>query len=173
MFKVLHILKKRQINAQLIFLGRIDSIQFKEQCNNFAKEHHLQDFVEFKGLIDQSTLRQWYFIADIVVLPSYQEGCGRVLLESQAMEVPPIAYKTGGTPESIIDKETGILVDQGNIRKLAEKIESLLKAPAQRHKMGSKGRQFVEKNFSLSALAQRHESTYYELINSPIGNSQK
>jgi glycosyltransferase involved in cell wall biosynthesis len=166
MLKVLHILKKRRIEVQVIFIGRIDSIQFKEQCSKFAKEHQIQDFVKFVGQVDQTTLRQWYFVADIVVLPSYQEGCGRVLLESQAMEVPPIAYKTGGTPEAIVDKDTGILVESGHIRELTEKIEMLLKDPALRQMMGSKGRQFVEKNFSLTALAQRHESTYYNLINS-------
>ncbi len=171
MLKVLHLLKKRKINAQLIFLGRIDSIRFKEQCEHFAKEHQLQDFIEFKGKVDQSTLRQWYFIADIVVLPSYQQRSGRVLLESQAMEVPPITYKTGTTPETIIDNDTGVLVDQGSIRKLAEKVELLLKNPALRQKMGSKGRQFVEKKFSLTALAQRHESAYFDLINSREGNS--
>jgi glycosyltransferase involved in cell wall biosynthesis len=163
--KALCILKKRRINAQLICVGRVDSKQFKEQCCKFAKEHTMQDQVEFTGQVDQTTLRQWYFIADIVVLPSYQEGSGRVLLESQAMQVPPIAYKTGGTPETIIDKETGILVDPGKIKKLSEKVELLLKDPALRQRMGNRGRLHVEKNFSLTALAQRHESVYYDLIN--------
>lgn len=173
MLKVLHFLIKRRIKAQVIFVGRIDSVQFKEQCSKFAKEHHLQDFVEFVGQVDQITLRQWYFIADIVVLPSYQEGCGRVLLESQAMQVPPIAYRTGGTPESIIDKETGILVVPGNIGKLTEKVALLLKDPALRQRMGNRGRLYVEKNFSLTALAQRHESAYYDLINSHGGSLEK
>jgi glycosyltransferase involved in cell wall biosynthesis len=172
MLKALNILKKRRIKAQLICIGRIDSISYKERCCRFAKEHQLQDFVEFEGLVDQTTLRQWYFIADIVVLPSYQEGSGRVLLESQAMQVPPIAYRTGGTPEMIIDKETGMLVNPGNIRKLSEKVELLLKDPALRQRMGNRGRLNVEKNFSLTALAQRHESAYYDLINLRKGYSK-
>jgi glycosyltransferase involved in cell wall biosynthesis len=163
--KVAHILRKSGKTVRLIFIGRADCNVYKEQLIKSIYEHNLQNQVEFKGQVDQITLRQWYSISSVVVLPSYQEGCGRVLLEAQAMEIPPVAYRTGGTPEAIIDNETGFLVEHGNIGKFASRIELLITNPQLRKLMGNRGRKFVEKNFSLPALAQRHELTYFNVMN--------
>jgi glycosyltransferase involved in cell wall biosynthesis len=155
---------KSGLKVHLIFLGRVDTIAYKDRLVRFINEHELQNYVEFIGQVNQIAVRQWYSIASIVVLPSYHEGTGRVLLEAQSMEIPPVAYKTGGTPEAIRHNETGFLVDIGNIGKLSENVAKLLKNPELRKQMGSKGRVFVENNFSIAALAQRHESIYTDVI---------
>lgn len=165
LLKAAHMLRKNGRIIHLVFVGRVDSKEYKENLIKFTYEHNLQNQVEFKEPVDQITLRRWYSISDIVALPSYQEGCGRVLLEAQSMEIAPIAYRNGGTPEALIDNETGFLIEQGAIAKLASKIELLINNPQLKTQMGSAGRKFVEKNFSLPALAQRHELTYYSVMN--------
>ena len=109
------------------------------------------------GQLGASELRDWYAVSDVVVLPSFQEGLGRVLLEAQAMARPVIGYNTGGIPEALIDGTTGLLVPLGDSVRLAAAIKSLLQSPIKRLSMGAEGRRFVSEHFSISALISRHE----------------
>src|ERR1700722_1017323 len=64
--------------------------------------------------------------ADVVVLPSYTEGLPNVALEASAAGVPVVATAVGGTPEVVIDGETGFLVQPGQPEAIAAKVGVLL-----------------------------------------------
>jgi glycosyltransferase involved in cell wall biosynthesis len=109
------------------------------------------------GQLSSSKLRDWYGASDVVVLPSHQEGLGRVLLEAQAMMKPVIGCHTGGIPEALVHGRTGLLVPPGDQGALAAGIKSLLQDPIKRRRMGEEGRRFVAEHYSISALISRHE----------------
>ena len=52
--------------------------------------------------------------ADVAVMPSLNEALSNVLLESMAAGAPVVATRVGGTPEALIDGETGLLVPPGD-----------------------------------------------------------
>ena len=66
-----------------------------------------------------------YSMADIFVNPTYLDNFPTTNIESLACGTPVITYKTGGSPEAI-DKETGIVVQQGDIESLKNAIYSVL-----------------------------------------------
>ena len=57
---------------------------------------------------------------DLNLLISDDEGFGRVILEAAAFGKPSIGSRVGGIPEVIAEGETGLLIDQGDSRGLAE-----------------------------------------------------
>jgi glycosyltransferase involved in cell wall biosynthesis len=101
-----------------------------------------------------------YAKSSVVVMPTYGEGLGRVLLEAQSMELPVIAYNTGGVPDAVLPGKTGYLVKKGDAEQLADRIETLMKDKEKRIKMGQEGRKLIMEKFSLTRLAERHENWY-------------
>lgn len=67
-----------------------------------------------------------YSLADVYVNPTYADMFPTVNLEALACGTPVITYRTGGSPEAI-DANTGIVVEQGNIKALAEAVRTVNK----------------------------------------------
>jgi glycosyltransferase involved in cell wall biosynthesis len=113
------------------------------------------------------SLRLWYKKSTLVVLPTYHdEGLPRVLLEAQAMGIPPITYNSGGVSEAILNNQTGFYSKKGDLTFLRKTVAMLITDENKRAQIANNGRKFVSKNFSLNALAERHERTYLRLIRS-------
>lgn len=115
----------------------------------------------FLGDVKESVLPALYNCADVFVLPSVQEGQGIALLEAQATAKPVVAFDVGGVREAVLDKETGLLLKPDSCE-LAKAITKLLADERWRGKMGRKGREFVSKNFSWDACAQKMLQVYCE-----------
>jgi glycosyltransferase involved in cell wall biosynthesis len=162
------ILQKRGLDFRIAFAGRVDSTLFVEELRKVIHRYKLEDKVQFLGALSQEKLRDWYAASAVVAFPTYHhEGLGRVTVEAQAMQTPPVAYATGGVPEGLIPDRTGLLLRTGDIEGLAKKLEELITNPHLRQQMGEEGRRFVEEHFSLDAVAQRHEEFYRFILNAP------
>lgn len=68
---------------------------------------------------NQLELAQMYSAASVFVNPTYQDNYPTTNLEAMACGTPVITYNTGGSPEAV-DKETGAVVKQGDVERLAE-----------------------------------------------------
>ena len=105
--------------------------------------------ISFTGPIPHAELINHYRDADIFVFPSvWHEPFGIPTIEAMASGVPVIATKSGGITETIRNGETGLLVERGDAKALAEAIVSLLLNNEMRTKMGKAGRQRVSEFFS-------------------------
>jgi glycosyltransferase involved in cell wall biosynthesis len=94
--------------------------------------------------------------ADLSVLPSHTEGLPNVVLEASAAGVPVVATRVGGTPEAIVDGETGWIVPPGDAVVLAGAVLNLLGDPARRARLGAAGREFVRTAFSFATQAGQY-----------------
>jgi glycosyltransferase involved in cell wall biosynthesis len=92
--------------------------------------------------------------ADLVVVPSLNEGMGRVLVEAMALGRPVVATRVGGIPAVVVDGETGRLVAPDDPAALARAVNELLKDPGLRQRMGEAGRRRAEQ-FSLTVMESR------------------
>ncbi len=100
--------------------------------------------------------------ADVVVVPSLNEGMGRVLVEAMALGRPVVATRVGGIPAVVADGETGVLVAPDDPLALARTVSDLLKDPGLRQRMGEAGRRRAEQ-FSLAVMESRLLDLYREL----------
>lgn len=158
-------LKKEGIRIKVVLAGRSDSLQFEEQLRSQARDLDIMDDVLFVGQLNRDQLRDWYGASTVLGFPTYHhEGLPRILMEAQAMEVPPVAYNIGGMSEGIQQGKTGYLIPKGDIKLFTEKLRELLVNEDKRKKMGQEARRFVETHFSLEALCKRHEQYYLRII---------
>ena len=166
--KALRQLRRNGINATLVFAGKLapdEKTAFMEKLHQLVSEEGLRKHVVFAGEQTAEELRDWYAASTIVILPTYAEGLGKVLLEAQAMEKPVIAYDSGGVPEAILDGATGYMVKKGHIEGLANRLKELIEQPEKQKEMGRLGRIFIAERFTAEALTTRHEEFYIKALN--------
>jgi len=107
-----------------------------------------------------------YALADIVAVPSIEpEAFGRVPVEAQAMGKVVIATNHGGAKETILHNETGFLVEPGNIESLVAALNVTLEmSQADREEMGQRGKEHVQRNFSLEVMQNKTLALYQALM---------
>ena len=112
------------------------------------------DRVLFTGRVPDEDAPGLYASADVFALPVADrwrgleiEGLGVVLLEAAACGVPCVTGISGGTPEAVIDGETGFVIDATDEAVLAARITWLLTNPQRATRMGQAGRAHVAQNF--------------------------
>lgn len=64
--------------------------------------------------------------ADVLVLPSYREGFGSVIIEAAACKTPAIAYRIDGVIDAIDDCRSGVLVNKGDSKALELAMKSMI-----------------------------------------------
>ncbi len=101
---------------------------------------------------------------DIFVLTSRSEGMSNTILEAMATGLPVVATAVGGTPEMVLDGETGRLVPPDDPEALERALTPLLIDAAPRRRMGQQARRRVESRFSLPAMVQAYETLYEQLL---------
>jgi glycosyltransferase involved in cell wall biosynthesis len=100
--------------------------------------------------------------AGAFALSSRQEGTPNVLLEAMACGLPAVATRVGGIP-FLLQEENGLMVPAGDARSLAEGILRLLRDPELAQRMGTAGRERVERDFSLSAMIAAYEELFMRI----------
>jgi len=148
--------------SQTIFLIVGDGPLKKHLISQLERMNLSGNFV-LLGDVNEKVLPALYNCADVFVLPSIQEGQGIALLEAQATSKPVVAFDVGGVREAVLDKETGLLM-KPDCNELANSIIKLLSSLSLREKMGSKGRKFIEDNFSWDICAEKLFQVYQEAL---------
>ena len=106
-----------------------------------------------------------YMLAKLVVATSIEpEAFGRVVLEAQAMGKPVIATNHGGPQETVIDKETGLLVPPNDVKMLAAAIENVLAMPEDVYEQVKNDAIANAKLFSLDKMCEQTIRVYLELL---------
>jgi glycosyltransferase involved in cell wall biosynthesis len=101
--------------------------------------------------------------ADILVLPSHQEGLPMAILEAMASSAAVIATPVGSIPDAITDRETGLLVPCGDPAALARAILELLNDTALRQRLSANALARFDRSFTIDATSRAVAELYREL----------
>ena len=127
---------------------QIDELNVTSSC---ILEHTVEDIVEK------------YCESSIFVLSSRYEGFGMVIIEAMACGVPPVSFACPCGPRDIItDDKNGLLVDNGDIEGLAEKICYLIENEDIRQKMGQQAHTDVQR-FKIEHIALQWKELFDSL----------
>jgi teichuronic acid biosynthesis glycosyltransferase TuaC len=86
----------------------------------------LGQHVRLLGSQPQEVVATWYAAADLLVLPTFREGCPNVVREALACGTPVVASNVGGVPELITSDAVGLLVRSGDVDDLANALQTAL-----------------------------------------------
>ena len=142
----------------------LDKDQFDIVLIGLAKEQ-LKDLPD--GIIgiertnSVSELAEYYSSADVFINPTYADSFPTVNMEALACGTPVITYKTGGSPE-IVDEDTGVVVEQGDIQGLVAAIESVSVNGKRFYATACRKRAEIE--FDKNKCFERYINLYEELL---------
>ncbi len=118
------------------------------------------------GWVDQDAATAWLSHASILIFTSRgPESLSRVLIEASALGVPIAAMNTGGTPDIVVDEETGLL--SGTPEELAADVRRLRDDEELRRRLGAAAMVRAEACFDGTIATGRVEQLYRELIGRP------
>ncbi len=125
--------------------------------------------VEFPGWLDRPALQDEFRRATAVVVPStWAEPFGLIAAEAGASGRPVIASRTGGLTEVVVDGETGLLVQPGDIIGLADAMSRLIDDPISAQAYGRQARTRIAECFSW----ERCIDSFERLLNETAGRAR-
>jgi glycosyltransferase involved in cell wall biosynthesis len=134
-----------------------------EQAMELVKNLKIDNQVRFIGWIDHEKRNHLLSQADAFVLPSYNEGLPMALLEAMSWGLPTIATPVGGIGEVLTHNHHGLLVEPGNVKQLAEAMQSLLDNKSLRMRLGRAARNRVS-CLDLKYYSASLDSLYWSAI---------
>lgn len=160
---------ERVPEAWFMIVGKafVDVEQREAALRGLARELGVAHRTTFTGF--RSDIPDLLAAMDVFVLAADAEPCGRVLFEAMAMGKPIVGTNTGGTPEIVADRETGILFPPGRDDLLADQVAALCQDEAQRTGMGDAGHERAKRMFSIESHVRKTERVYDELMNRQAG----
>ena len=106
----------------------------------------------------------------VSVLPTLRrEGLPKTVIEAMVYGVPPIVTTAGGSPELVVDGESGRVVPPGDPQALAAAILELYRDDALRARMGRRARERIDTHFNTKSTVERTLALYRELVPAGTG----
>ncbi|MHB8628203.1 MAG: glycosyltransferase family 4 protein [Aggregatilineales bacterium] len=137
--------------------------RFKRQIvKTVEADPMLRERVTFLGFWPDS--REVMAASDVIVCSSRFESLGMAVIEAMAMGRPVVSTRVGGPSETVLDGETGYLVDSGDAEAFARRVMTLLADPDLRAQIGTAARRHVESTLTV----RRYADQFVALIESGL-----
>jgi glycogen(starch) synthase len=124
--------------------------------------HHSQ--VHFTGWLPPHEVMEWYRTADILVVPSWYEPFGMVILEGMLYGLPIVASAVGGPAEILENGRTALLFPPKDVSALAGALLKLLDEPPLRERLGVAAADEVRRKRLWSHTVEMMRVVYREAV---------
>ncbi|HEX6339202.1 MAG TPA: glycosyltransferase family 4 protein [Jiangellaceae bacterium] len=128
---------------------------YRRKLERLVREHRVEESVMFAGAVPWSAAPAWFDAGDVFAMPCRTrlgglepEALGIVFLEAQASGCPVLVGDSGGAPETVLDGETGYVVDARDPAVIAARAAELLGDPGLAGVLGDKARAWVQQEWS-------------------------
>ncbi len=162
LLRALAVLRDREIEASLTIAGQ-GSKAYQKELKRLIDALGLHSTVEFVGFVTGKEKSRLLALADLFVLPSYQENFGIAVAEAMAAGLPVVISDQVALAEEIIRGGAGVVVPVDQPEALADAIGGFTK-PGYRFRMGRRARQLVERHFASDIQGQRLEELYRRIV---------
>jgi len=147
----MEVVVKEVPRAQLMIMGEGDA---REELEQLVLEKGLTGHVVFHGF--NQRVKELLATCELFVFtPRWGEGTSIALIEAMALKLPCVVMDTPAMREVVIDGETGFVVPDEDIMKLARRIIQLLEDHELREQMGLKSQERAFRHFDIQVLADR------------------
>ena len=133
-----------------------------KNLQRIVKSLKLDEYVFFKGRLGRQETINYLKTSDLFLLNTHHEGMSHTLLEAMKIGVPIITTKVGGNPETIKNKETGILIDYRNKEQWINAISQILDNPDLAEKLTKQAKEDL-KRFNWDNLVEETIKVFQKL----------
>jgi glycosyltransferase involved in cell wall biosynthesis len=132
-----------------------------------ARSAGVADRIAFPGWLDRTATANLLRAADILVLPSHDEGMAMSVLEGMAYQLCVICTPVGALAEVIEDNVSGMLVQPGNIGDLVAALSIAIREPERRERLARAGEALFRRSFEAGGYARRMIALYQQAVLAP------
>ncbi|WP_156289216.1 N-acetyl-alpha-D-glucosaminyl L-malate synthase BshA [Oceanobacillus salinisoli] len=150
---------RNEMQSKLLLVG--DGPEYSDTVQ-LVHDLGLDNDVLFLG--KQNNISDLLSISDLMLLLSEKESFGLVLLEAMACEVPCIGTNIGGIPEVIKHKETGYIVELGDIEQASAYAIQLLKDDVKLQQFSHKAFQRAQEHFNSRQIVEQYLNLYKDVL---------
>ncbi len=118
----------------------------------------LAERVVFHGF--RRDVLDWMAHLDVLLMPSLHEGLPYTLLEAMSLGRPVVASRVGGLAETLVDGETGLLVEVGDVGGLAAAIRRLAVEPGLAARLGEAAAARQRRAYTLETMTDAYLQAY-------------
>ncbi len=147
--------------------SRIEEDPEARRLREVAREAGVADRVRLLGGVAHEELPQLYRWADLVLSTPWYEPFGITPLEAAASGRPLVGHAVGGLLDSVVDSQTGRLVEPGHPDAIAAIVRDLLADRSSRSRMGAEGRRRALERYDWSIVAAATEAILADLARDP------
>ncbi len=154
-------------NVKVVLVGKTakGAEKYEEEIKACIEAYGLEDKVALSGYRQDVPALLNAF--DIFVHASVEpEPFGRVILEAMIMKKPIIATNSGGTPEQIVDGESGLLVPMNDEQAMADAILTYVNDMEKARQFGVNAWRRIKEKFSIRQMVEGVEKIYREILTS-------
>ncbi|MBD3165358.1 glycosyltransferase [bacterium] len=127
-----------------------------------AERLQLADRVHFTGFSDKAAHQ--FTAADLVVLPSSEEGMPNTLMEAMVQGIPVAATPVGDVPYLLDHGRAGSLVPVGDTGAWIRLLQSLEADPSVLSDMGNRARERIRSRFTLESMLDGVERSFNKAL---------
>jgi glycosyltransferase involved in cell wall biosynthesis len=134
----------------------------RRRLEQLAARYGLSEKVRFSGF--EANIPAVLRASDILLLPSYQEPFGLVVVEAMLSRTAVIASGSGAIPEIVTHDQDGLLFPAGDASALARSIQLLVADEGLRQRLGEEGYRTAHRRFLLTRMVDDIEDYYSEIV---------
>lgn len=154
-------LAKEGLDISATIVGHVMDKNYDNKLKTNIKMNKLSSHIQFAGFVDNPVELMRCF--DVVVLTTYQETFGLVLVEAMRAGVAVIGTHAGGVPDIIEHDKTGLLTEPGSVESLALAIKQLYADPLKLDKLSTQGKARADERFAADMHFDKLKSTLARL----------
>lgn len=126
--KVMKLVNERNPEIKLNLIG--DGSEMPK-IKSAIKNAHLEKVIQTPGFLSQEEIEKYYYKSSLFILTSITEAFALVIAEAMSYGLPVVAFDRASGARAHVTKETGILIKNSDVAKMAEEIVNLLNNPKQ------------------------------------------
>jgi|SRR5215213_2683862 len=138
---------------------QIEEIWLDDSLRQYRSQIH------FTGWLTPDKVSEWYQRADILVMPSWYEPFGMVILEGMLHGLPIAATAVGGPVDILEHDKNALLFAPKDVDALADAILQLVRRPALRHRVGQEAAREVRHHWLWPNIVKKMQAVYREVCN--------
>jgi glycogen(starch) synthase len=132
-----------------------------------------RDRIVFTGWLNSEQLDTWYCEADILVVPSWYEPFGMVILEGMLYGLPIVAARVGGPKDILVSERTGLFCEPKDVGSLSAQVIRLIRDPALRVRIGREAAVDVRSRWLHGSVLNRMQNVYAETAFAKQGSTER